>query len=488
MSRKAETPEDRKEKLLQRRLNVHKISSDEKLWEKLNDKYGILPLYVNVYKDRFLDKSPLFPLDEEVADTIEDISEITHFIDDGFIGMSPNMFRVFNHVKVCADCASPVLIMGETGTGKELAAKLIHKRSKRGKNEFMAISCTGIPETLLESELFGVIANYPGLHNTKALIGKVEAASGGTLFLDEIGDMPPTLQAKVLRFLNDGTYFRLGETKERKSDTRIIAATNRRIDRARFREECQFRNDLYYRLNTMTIVIPPLRQRLIDIPLLTYFFIEEYNRNHPEKIFEGMQGFTLYWLLMYDWRGNVRELKSAVENLGSYGATSGGLFGSYLEYCVPDEYDKFSKKFLDEYLKEKYRDLRLIRKGQPFFSVSELLEFDIYRFFTKMEGHFKPEQRGKWKYKLGRLWPAKDEEPYEPQMERGGFTGKHKDSEAQFWRRLMAKYPEANVSQLARIAEVSWDKTKRATDKFSRKSGIYLGNREFSDEFLDLTQ
>jgi DNA-binding NtrC family response regulator len=202
-----------------------------------------------------------------------------------------------------------VLIQGESGTGKELAANAIHYNSKRGNKPLMKINCSAIPDSLLESELFGYEKGaFTDAKNTKK--GLFELADGGTVFLDEIGDMKPFLQSKILRVLENQTFMRVGGERELKVDVRIIAATNKNLE-ALVREGL-FRKDLYYRLKVMVIEMPPLRDRVEDILLLSNLFIEENNREHNKSI-RGFSEEAKKLLIQYHWPGNVRELRNVIE-------------------------------------------------------------------------------------------------------------------------------------------------------------------------------
>jgi DNA-binding NtrC family response regulator len=202
-----------------------------------------------------------------------------------------------------------VLIQGESGTGKELAANAIHYNGKRSNKPLMKINCSAIPDTLLESELFGYEKGaFTDAKNTKK--GLFELADGGTVFLDEIGDMKPFLQSKILRVLENQTFMRVGGEREIKVDVRIIAATNKNLE-ALVREGV-FRKDLYYRLKVMVIEMPPLRERAEDILLLSNLFIEENNREHNKNI-RGFNEEAKKFLVQYHWPGNVRELKNVIE-------------------------------------------------------------------------------------------------------------------------------------------------------------------------------
>jgi len=202
-----------------------------------------------------------------------------------------------------------VLIQGESGTGKELAANAIHYNSKRSSKPLMKINCSAIPDSLLESELFGYEKGaFTDAKNTKK--GLFELADGGTVFLDEIGDMKPFLQSKILRVLENQTFMRVGGEREIKVDVRIIAATNKNLET--LVREGLFRKDLYYRLKVMVIDMPPLRERIEDILLLSNLFIEENNREHNKSI-RGFNEDGKKFLTQYHWPGNVRELKNVIE-------------------------------------------------------------------------------------------------------------------------------------------------------------------------------
>ncbi|HKT78647.1 MAG TPA: sigma-54 dependent transcriptional regulator [Vicinamibacterales bacterium] len=211
--------------------------------------------------------------------------------------------------KIAASPASTVLLTGESGTGKDLAAKVIHYASARANQPFMNITCSALPETLLESELFGHERGaFTGADRQKR--GLIESSDGGTIFLDEIGEMVPALQAKLLRFLEEKTFKRVGGGQDIRVDVRVIAATNRTLeDEVR---KGQFREDLYYRLNVVPIVLPALRQRAEDIPLLLNYYIDAYNAEFRKKV-TRITPDALSRLKTYPWPGNVRELRNAVE-------------------------------------------------------------------------------------------------------------------------------------------------------------------------------
>jgi DNA-binding NtrC family response regulator len=225
------------------------------------------------------------------------------------IGSSPEMQHVYRLIELAAETSAPVLILGESGTGKELAARTVHQLSARRSGPFVAVNCAAIPETLLESELFGYEKGaFTGALGRRA--GYFELADSGTAFLDEIAEMTPALQAKYLRTLQDGSVRRLGGQNQIQVDVRVIAATNQ--DPLRAIKEGKFREDLYYRLNVFNIPIPPLRQRKSDIPLLVDAFVNEFSEKYGRRI-TGVDDEALARLGQYSWPGNVRELRNWIE-------------------------------------------------------------------------------------------------------------------------------------------------------------------------------
>lgn len=226
------------------------------------------------------------------------------------IGESSSIKILKSKVKKIAQSSSTVLITGESGTGKELFARAIHMESKRNNNPFVAINCAAVPDTLLESELFGYVKGAFTGADPKGKIGKVEFANTGTLFLDEIGDMPLYLQAKLLRVLEQKEVVRLGSNKPIPVDVRVIAATNKNLEK--LIEEGSFREDLYYRLYVLPINIPPLRERKEDIRVLTDYFVRKYTALFKKRVV-GFENEVWDFLYKYDWPGNVRELENTVE-------------------------------------------------------------------------------------------------------------------------------------------------------------------------------
>jgi DNA-binding NtrC family response regulator len=225
------------------------------------------------------------------------------------LGASPPMQEVYRLVELASTSSAPVLITGETGTGKELVARTIHQMSARGKGPFVALNCSAIPETLLESELFGHERGaFTGALERRA--GYFELADAGTIFLDEITEMSPSLQAKYLRVLQDGVFRRLGGKAETKVDIRVVAATNRNAAEA-VRDKT-FREDLYYRLNVLAISLPPLRHRVEDVPLLVEAFLGEFNEKYERHV-KAVDDSAMLRLREHAWPGNVRELRNIIE-------------------------------------------------------------------------------------------------------------------------------------------------------------------------------
>jgi DNA-binding NtrC family response regulator len=242
--------------------------------------------------------------------------------------------------KIATSPASTVLLTGESGTGKDLAAKVIHYASTRANHPFMNITCSALPEALLESELFGHERGaFTGADRQKR--GLLETADGGTVFLDEIGEMVPALQAKLLRFLEEKTFKRVGGSSDLRVDVRVIAATNRNLEEEV--RERRFREDLYYRLNVLPIVLAPLRERAEDIPLLVHYYVDAFNTEFRKQI-RRVSPEAMERLRTYRWPGNIRELRNAVERamllaegdelLAGHFPLSGGLLVARLTETV----------------------------------------------------------------------------------------------------------------------------------------------------------
>jgi DNA-binding NtrC family response regulator len=250
------------------------------------------------------------------------------------VGRSKAMRNIFDLIRQVAPTKAAVLITGESGTGKELAARALHDYSRRSQGPYVPLNCAAIPETLVESELFGhEKGSFTGAFERR--IGALESANGGTLFLDEIGEMPLPMQAKLLRVLEDFQFRRLGGRVDLKAEVRIVAATNR--DPLKAIQEGKLREDLYYRLNVFQIVLPPLRERKDDIPLIVDALIQNLNRKHETKITHASQQF-LAALHENEWQGNVRQLRNTVERAVIM-AGSGMLRPSHVPFGIGRRFD-----------------------------------------------------------------------------------------------------------------------------------------------------
>jgi two-component system nitrogen regulation response regulator GlnG len=228
---------------------------------------------------------------------------------DLFVGRSPQILDVFKAIGRVAKQNVTVLVRGESGSGKELVARALYQHSDRANRAFMAVNCAALPDTLLESELFGHEKGaFTGADRRR--IGKFEQCNGGTIFLDEVGDMSPLVQGKVLRLLQEQRFERVGGNETIETDVRLVAATNRDLEK--MVEEGTFRADLLYRLNGVTIFIPPLRERAEDIPLLLQYFLNRARSDLKKMEIEGISPEALELLQRYSWPGNVRELYSVV--------------------------------------------------------------------------------------------------------------------------------------------------------------------------------
>src|SRR5690606_13386597 len=229
----------------------------------------------------------------------------------GIVGESPAMVQVIGQIMQVAPTTITILLQGESGVGKDVMARAIHGLSRRKERNLVIVNCGAIPEGIIESELFGhEKGSFTGAHETRQ--GYFEKANGGTIFLDEIADTPKNIQVKLLRILESGEFFRVGSAEARKSDVRIIAASNKDlIDSV---SAGQFREDLYYRLNTITIRIPPLRERAEDILLIFRKFVQEFSVKY-DSVFQGFSDEARQLLVAYRWPGNIRELRNVAEQL-----------------------------------------------------------------------------------------------------------------------------------------------------------------------------
>ena len=254
--------------------------------------------------DKALERRDLIEQNRALKKQLEDLRAKGQMI-----GASPSFRRMMTLIEQIADSSATILIQGESGTGKELVARTIHERSARRNGPFVAVNCAALPETLLESELFGYEKGaFTGAGGRKE--GRFELAGGGTLFLDEVADLSLVTQPKILRVLQEGEFERLGGTRSLQVDVRIVAATNQ--DLAGMVKEKRFREDLYYRLNVITIRVPPLRERHEDIRVLAQHYLRVYAAKNGRKL-EGFTGEAVERLESYAWPGNVRELENLIE-------------------------------------------------------------------------------------------------------------------------------------------------------------------------------
>lgn len=238
---------------------------------------------------------------------------------DDIIGSNKQIKLLKDRIKKIAKSTSTVFVTGESGTGKELIARAIHAESDRADKPFIAVNCAAIPDSLLETELFGYVKGAFTGANDQGRIGKFELANKGVIFLDEIGDMPLHLQAKILRLLQDKQLFRIGSNKLIQLDVRVVAATNK--DLRKLIEEKKFREDLYYRINVIPINVPPLRKRLDDIERLSYHILDRYNKSFGKNI-THIDKEVIQIFMEYDWEGNIRELENVIEYMMNIAETT----------------------------------------------------------------------------------------------------------------------------------------------------------------------
>ena len=328
-------------------------------------------------------------LRREVARLRKEIGKGYQF--DNILGKSKAMQTIFDLIRRISDTASNLLITGESGTGKELVAKAIHYNSLRKDRPFIPVNCAAIPETLLESELFGYVKGaFTDAKGDKT--GLFEEARGGTLFLDEISELPMSLQAKLLRVLQDKEVRRVGATQQVKVDVRVIAASN--LDLAEEVKRHRFRDDLFYRLNVLQIQVPPLRERRDDILLLAHHFLKKYQQETGKAV-KGISESALALFLEYSWPGNVRELENAIERAvilahGDQITTDDlppTLIGSRGDYST---IEKALERLLPlEELERQYITRILEQTGGNKYKAAQILGIDrktLYRKLTQSKG------------------------------------------------------------------------------------------------------
>ena len=266
----------------------------------------INPRVISLVVERALEKQTLILQNRDLRSKLEDKFHLKNII-----GRSAKMIKIFELIQHIAPYDSSVLIIGESGTGKELIANAIHYSSPRTSMSFIKVSCASLSEGIIESELFGHEKGaFTGAISSRK--GRFEIAHQGTLFLDEVGDIPLATQVKLLRVLQDGEFERVGGNKTIQASIRIIAASNRDLQEAV--KHGTFREDLYYRLNVVSIKLPPLRERKEDIPFLVNFFIDKFNQRYKMKV-KGISQRAMNFLIDYEWSGNVRELENTIESI-----------------------------------------------------------------------------------------------------------------------------------------------------------------------------
>jgi DNA-binding NtrC family response regulator len=262
--------------------------------------------YFRTQVNRAAEKAALQKQNQVLQDSLADQTGF-----EAIIGTSPGIRRAVQTARQAAPTDIPVLIVGESGTGKELFAQAIHHASRRRKGRLVAMNCAAMTESIMEDELFGHVKGaYTDARQERA--GRFEHADEGTLFMDEIGDMPQTMQAKLLRVLENGEVFRLGSNDSIKVDVRFVSATNRNLEE--MVAEKQFRQDLYFRIKGVTISIPPLRERREDIPILIHYLMKQAAEKHGKEI-EGIRPDAQQFLMGQSWPGNVRQLRTVIENM-----------------------------------------------------------------------------------------------------------------------------------------------------------------------------
>jgi transcriptional regulator with GAF, ATPase, and Fis domain len=255
--------------------------------------------------------------------------------DQKLVGVSPGFRAAFDLLRSAADSAITVLLLGETGVGKEIFARWLHDNGPRARQPFIAVNCAAIPAELIEAELFGVEKGaYTGAHHARA--GRFERAHGGTLFLDEAGDLPPATQVKLLRVLQTGEIERLGAEQPTQVDVRIVAATNVNLQQAM--QTGRFRSDLFYRLNTFPITIPPLRERTADIPALVTRFVDKFSALYGKKL-RGLTDKAMREVVRHPWPGNIRELENVIERAVLLAPDHGDIEAAHLWITPPGATD-----------------------------------------------------------------------------------------------------------------------------------------------------
>ncbi|MCD6391116.1 MAG: sigma-54-dependent Fis family transcriptional regulator [Dehalococcoidia bacterium] len=355
--------------------------------------YASIPTAIAAIKEGAYDyiEKPFCPeraefLVEKLAEHQELVEEnlaLRHRLEDRYrfeniIAKSSKMQRLIELIKVVGKSNATVLITGESGTGKELVARAIHSQSHRRNKPFVAVSCAALPESLLESELFGhERGSFTGAYTRKK--GKFEFASGGTLFLDEIGEMSANIQVHLLRVLEEKEFTRVGGNEPLRVDVRVISATNKDLRKAIEKQE--FREDLYYRLNVVNIELPPLRERKEDIPLLAEHFLNKFASENRKEI-TGFSTDTVEFLLDYDWPGNVRELENAIERAVILAKDSIITIADLPQKKISPAYSTAQRKNLKEV--EKEHILNILREtGENYSQAARILGISRMTLYKK---------------------------------------------------------------------------------------------------------
>jgi len=343
---------------------------------------------INLVVHRALERKRL--VDENLS--LRRLLETQHRFDN-IVGKSPRMLEVFDTIRKIADSPSTVMITGESGTGKELVARAIHFNGSRRARPFVSVNCGAIPEGLMESELFGHVKGaFTGAVANK--VGLFSAAEGGTLFLDEITEIPPSVQVKLLRAIQEREIRRVGDPRDVKVDVRLVAASNRELEQAV--SEGVLREDLFYRLNVIPIHLPPLRERREDIPLLVAHFLQRFNRLLGKEV-KGLAPEALTLLERHHWPGNIRELENVLERAVVLGA--GDVLGvdalpesvrrerppRGLEVDLPEE--GLDLEATLEGLERRYLQRALERSGGVQTRAAELLKMTFRQFRYKLQKH-----------------------------------------------------------------------------------------------------
>jgi DNA-binding NtrC family response regulator len=324
-------------------------------------------------------------LKKEVARLKKEVESRYHF--HFLIGKSPSMRKIYDLIERISDTSSNVLITGESGTGKELVAKAIHYNGTRKEGPFVAVNCAAIPETLLESELFGYRKGaFTDAKSDKK--GLIFEASGGTLFLDEITEMPLTLQAKLLRVIEEREVRPLGDTNAYRIDVRCVTASNRDIES--LIQQGEFREDLFYRLKVIDIELPPLRDRREDIPLLTQHFIKKFSHELKKNV-SGVSEVTLKYLLNHSWPGNVRELENVIQRAITLTQHQTILPEDLPNTVMQEKEESLIEKGLREtytvdQLEREYIKRVLLEVGGNKSKAAEILGLDRKTLYRKLQG------------------------------------------------------------------------------------------------------